>query len=100
MRRIVADISAGFYADVHLASFITVGANSVLDREEILALTRAMASVGECVRWESRMVADKHCAGGLPGNRTTPMVVAIAAASGHRAWAAGSMVRADGTDHR
>lgn len=82
MRRIVADIAAGFYADVHLASFITACAGSALDREEILALTRAMAGAGECVRWDSRRVADKHCAGGLPGNRTTPVVVAIAAAAG------------------
>jgi thymidine phosphorylase len=29
-------------------------------------------------------VLDKHCVGGLPGNRTTPIVVAIIAALGHR----------------
>jgi thymidine phosphorylase len=28
------------------------------------------------------VVVDKHCVGGLPGNRTTPIVVAIAAANG------------------
>ncbi len=28
------------------------------------------------------LVADKHCVGGLPGNRTTPIVVAIVAAHG------------------
>ena len=29
-------------------------------------------------------VLDKHCVGGLPGNRTTPIVVAIVAALGYR----------------
>jgi thymidine phosphorylase len=29
-------------------------------------------------------VLDKHCVGGLPGNRTTPIVVAIIAAAGYR----------------
>jgi thymidine phosphorylase len=29
-------------------------------------------------------VLDKHCVGGLPGNRTTPIVVAIVAAAGQR----------------
>ena len=27
-------------------------------------------------------IVDKHCVGGLPGNRTTPLVVAIVAACG------------------
>jgi thymidine phosphorylase len=33
--------------------------------------------------WPSSIVLDKHSIGGLPGNRTTPIVVAIVAANGH-----------------
>ena len=33
-------------------------------------------------QWNAPIVVDKHCVGGLPGNRTTPIVVAIAAANG------------------
>jgi thymidine phosphorylase len=41
-----------------------------------------MVAVGERLKWDASPVVDKHCVGGLPGNRTTPIVVAIAAACG------------------
>lgn len=43
-------------------------------------LTRAMVGVGQTLDWAHDRVFDKHCVGGLPGNRTTPLVVAIVAA--------------------
>jgi len=49
---------------------------------ETVDLTRAMVRSGERLCWDREVVADKHCVGGLPGNRTTPIVVAIAAAAG------------------
>jgi thymidine phosphorylase len=55
-----------------------------LDVHETLSLTRAMVAVGETLDWGDGPVLDKHCVGGLPGNRTTPIVVAIIAALGHR----------------
>ena len=53
-----------------------------LDREEIMSLTRAMTETGERLRWEEPLVADKHCIGGIPGNRTTMLIVPIVAAHG------------------
>ena len=38
-----------------------------------------MVETGERLSWSAAVVSDKHCVGGLPGNRTTPIVVAIAA---------------------
>jgi thymidine phosphorylase len=49
---------------------------------EITALTQAMVDVGQRLRWPQARVLDKHCVGGLAGNRTTPIVVAIVAACG------------------
>jgi thymidine phosphorylase len=43
-----------------------------------------MISVGQRLDWGEGPVLDKHCVGGLPGNRTTPIVVAIVAALGYR----------------
>ena len=74
---IVSDIAAGRYADVHLAAFITACADNQLDTGEITALTRAMVDCGSRLNWHSPVVVDKHCVGGLPGNRTTPIVVSI-----------------------
>lgn len=82
LSEIIADIVAGRYSDIHLSSFITACAARPLAREEIVALTRAMAEAGHRLDWDTRPVADKHCVGGLPGNRTTPIIVAIAAACG------------------
>ncbi|HJQ57745.1 MAG TPA: thymidine phosphorylase family protein [Vineibacter sp.] len=79
---IVRDIVAGRYADVHLAAFVAICGGQNLSQREILALTRAMVAAGSRLTWNRQPIADKHCVGGLPGNRTTPIVVAIAAACG------------------
>lgn len=79
---IVRDVAARRYTDVHLAAFLTASAALPLDEQETIDLTGAMVDVGERLRWESPIVLDKHCIGGLPGNRTTPIVVAIVAANG------------------
>lgn len=79
---IVADISVGRYSDVELSSFITACAGERLDLEEIVGLTRAMIRAGERLEWGRTPVMDKHCVGGLPGNRTTMIVVPIIASCG------------------
>jgi thymidine phosphorylase len=71
-------------SDIELAAFVTACAGERLDHEETIALTRAMVNVGQRIDWGGGPVLDKHCVGGLPGNRTTPIVVAIVAAAGHR----------------
>jgi thymidine phosphorylase len=81
-QRIIEDIVAGRYADVHLSAFITACSGRALNRNEMAALTRAMVITGTTLDWGSQPIADKHCIGGLPGNRTTPIVVGIAAACG------------------
>lgn len=79
---IVQDIVAGRYMDVHLAAFVTACANGRLSAEEIIHLSRAMVDCGQRLEWPGKRIFDKHCVGGLPGNRTTPIVVSIVAASG------------------
>ena len=71
-------------SDIELTAFVTACAGERLDEQETIALTKAMLAVGERIDWGSDAVLDKHCVGGLPGNRTTPIVVAIVAAAGHR----------------
>lgn len=71
-------------SDIELAAFVTACAGERLDHQETIGLTRAMVAVGQRIDWGSGAVLDKHCVGGLPGNRTTPIVVAIVAAAGHR----------------
>ena len=82
MRAIIGDVAAGHYSDLQLAAFVTATAGDRLDEAETIALTQAMLAVGDRLRWDFEVVADKHSVGGVPGNRTTPLVVAMVAACG------------------
>ena len=79
---IVNDIHQGKYSNIELAAFISACAGDKMDVDEITALTKVMVDIGERLDWSKEIVVDKHCIGGLPGNRTTPIVVSIIAASG------------------
>ncbi len=83
-RAIIDDTLAFRLSDLDLAAFIASCAGDRLDVEETIALTRAMQDAGQTLEWGEGLVLDKHCVGGLPGNRTTPIVVAIIAAAGFR----------------
>jgi len=79
---IVRDIVAGRYSDIDLAAFVTAFAGAQVDLDETTALTRAMIDTGERLYWGRSPIVDKHCVGGLPGNRTSMIVVPIVAACG------------------
>ena len=81
---VIADVAAGRYSDLQLAAFVTACAGERLDLDETIALTRAMVDVGDRLDWGQGPVMDKHCVGGLPGNRTTMIIVPIIAACGLR----------------
>ncbi|WP_303312533.1 thymidine phosphorylase family protein [Hymenobacter sp. BT730] len=78
---IMRDVAAERYSNVELAAFITACVQDVTT-EETIGLTKAMIAAGRQLHWPAHIVADKHSIGGLPGNRTTPIVVAIVAAAG------------------
>jgi thymidine phosphorylase len=79
---VIADITAGRYSAIELAAFVTAIAGDHVDIPEVIALTRAMLEHGERLYWGRSPIVDKHCVGGLPGNRTSMIVVPIAAACG------------------
>jgi thymidine phosphorylase len=82
LAEVIQDVAHGYYSDIHIASFLTACAGERLDRQETIDLTRAMVAVGERLSWPRDLVLDKHSVGGLPGNRTTPIIVPIVAAAG------------------
>ena len=79
---ILNDLISGLYSNIETAAFISACAARSLSLNEITDLTRAMIETGQQLHWQKEIVVDKHCVGGLPGNRTTPIVVAIVAAAG------------------
>lgn len=84
LEAVIADVAAGHFSDLQLAAFVTACAGDGLDLQETISLTRAMVNVGERMTWSEGMVMDKHSVGGLPGNRTTMLIVPIVAACGLR----------------
>lgn len=82
LQAIISDVAAARYTDVHLSAFLTACSALPLDAAETIHLTRAMVEAGDRLSWERPLIIDKHCVGGLPGNRTTPIIVAIVACHG------------------
>ncbi len=79
---ITEDIVRNRYSKMEMAAFLVSSGQTGLDREEILHLTRAMTQSGDRLDWHESLVVDKHCIGGIPGNRTTMLIVPIVAAHG------------------
>jgi thymidine phosphorylase len=79
---IVRDIAEHRYSKIELTAFVVACNRSELDREEVYFLTEAMVATGRRLDWEEPLVVDKHCIGGIPGNRTSMLVVPIVAAYG------------------
>ena len=70
------------YSKIELTDFLVATNRDELDREELNFLTEAMVASGRTLDWHEHLVIDKHCIGGIPGNRTSMLVVPIEAAHG------------------
>ena len=81
LEAIVRDIVELKYSKMEVAAFL-VSSAAFFTTAEVLALTRAMANVGSRLAWSAEIVVDVHCIGGIPGNRTSMIVVPIVAAHG------------------
>jgi thymidine phosphorylase len=81
-RGIVRDIKGNRYSKIEIAAFLVSCAETGMERDEVLYLTRAMVETGKRLDWSEPLVVDKHCIGGIPGNRTSMLIVPIVAAHG------------------
>ncbi|CAO3438153.1 thymidine phosphorylase family protein [Azospirillum endophyticum] len=83
---IIRDITDQRYSKIEIAAFL-IACASFMTTAEVLGLTRAMIAAGTRLDWGgpggiAGTIADKHCIGGIPGNRTSMIVVPIVAAHG------------------
>ncbi len=82
IKQIIEDVNSDMLSDVELGAFMTaVYINGYTDFE-VAEITLAMVGKGNVIDWGNKIVCDKHSIGGVPGNRTTPIVVSILAAAG------------------
>lgn len=82
IEEIVKDVVDGSLSDIQISAFLAAAGDARLNKKEILLLTQSMIDVGKSLTWSSPLVVDKHCVGGLPGNRTSIIVVPIVTAFG------------------
>jgi len=80
---IMDQIARKKFGDILTTYFAASGYSRGFSNLELFYLTKAMVATGERLIFNG-IVADKHSIGGVPGTRTTPIVVAIVAAAGFK----------------
>ncbi|MBR7159102.1 MAG: thymidine phosphorylase [Alphaproteobacteria bacterium] len=80
-RAIVSDISLQKYSKIEIAA-LQVANSSFLTPQEVLAMTEAIAEQQPVMKWNRDIVVDEVCLGGVPGNRVSLIVTAIAIGAG------------------
>lgn len=80
---IMDEISKSKFGDILTTYFAASGYSEGFTNEELYFLTKAMVETGEKLKFRG-IVADKHSIGGVPGTRTTFIVVPIIASAGFK----------------
>lgn len=81
--KIVRDVVQGNLNEIEIASFVTaLYAQGGLNMDEALSLTVSMVNTGKQLKLDKKPICDKHSVGGVPGDKTTLLLVPIVAAAG------------------
>lgn len=79
---IVKDVVERHLSQVEIAAFLTSLSIHGLSTAETEALSRAMIMTGKTLDFGAGPILDKHSVGGIPGDKTSMLVVPIVAAAG------------------
>lgn len=79
--KIANDITHDRLTDIEKTYFVGACFTNGLNINEIVDFTKAIVDSGDKIRFGT-VTLDKHCIGGVPGNRTTMIIVPIIAAAG------------------
>ena len=79
---IIKDVIDNSLSDAEIALFISAMYEKGMDMKETIFLINSILNSGQRLKLKGKFIVDKHSIGGIPGNRTTPIVVAICAAAG------------------
>ena len=84
VKELTRDISRGRYSPAELSTFITSVHLNPFSDDELYWFIKAMVNNGKKLKHDVSPVLDKHCIGGVPGNRTSMIIVPIIASLGLR----------------
>jgi len=79
---IIKDIVSNSLSEPEMALFISAMYKQGMNVTETISLINAILKTGNKLKLRDKFVVDKHSIGGIPGNRTTPIVVSICASAG------------------
>ena len=82
INEIIKDVAKNSLSDPEIALFVSAMYERGMNMKEIIYLIEAIMKTGEVMKLKGKYIVDKHSVGGVPGNRTTPLVVPICAAAG------------------
>ena len=80
---IIKDVVEHHLSDIELAAFVTSLQINKLSMEEIEAFSKSMIKSGKTINFRKYPILDKHSIGGVPGDKTTILVVPIVASAGY-----------------
>lgn len=78
---IINNIANNSLSEIEVAFFVSAVHDKGMNLNETKYLTQAMVNSGTQLKLKGKVV-DKHCIGGVAGNRTTPIITSICAAAG------------------
>jgi AMP phosphorylase len=79
---IVHDVVDGNLNENEISAFLTALHIDKIDLDEATSLSRAMVETGKTLSINKKIIVDKHSIGGVPGDKTTLLVVPIIASEG------------------
>ncbi len=79
---IIRDTVRGNLSEIEIASFVTSLNTFHLDLDEATSLSMAMVESGKTLNLNRKPIVDKHSIGGVPGDKTTLVVVPVIASCG------------------
>ncbi len=81
LKKIISDVVKNALTGPEIAYFVSAIYKCGMSIKEIEYLTKAIVSTGKTLHLRGK-VADKHGIGGIPGNRTTPIIIPICSSAG------------------
>ena len=84
INEIIKDVVNNSLSEAEIALFVSAMYEEGMNMKETVRLINAILDSGQSLKLnlKNKLIVDKHSIGGIPGNRTTPLVVAICAAAG------------------
>lgn len=82
IRQIVRDVVGQRLSDIEVTAFVISLYNHGISLEEAASLSRAMTETGERLDLGMKNIFDKHSIGGVPGDKTSILLVPIIASLG------------------